>query len=68
MIYQSIKYKPISGKLNFQILYYKNKSGYIIGYKKIYNGIKVPIVQFKDCTRIWILPEETNKIYHKMSN
>nr|QCI04129.1 cytochrome b6-f complex subunit PetP [Antithamnionella ternifolia] len=64
MIYQSITYKPISNKINSQILYYKNKSGYIIGYKNIYNGNKVPIVQFKDFTRIWILPKEINKIYY----
>jgi len=60
MIYKSIRYKPISNKLNRRILYYKNKPAYIIGYKKIENGNKVLIAQFKDFTRIWILAEETN--------
>ena len=58
MIYKAIRFKQMPYYINTKILYYLNQTGYIVGYKKIYKNITVPIIEFKDFTRIWMLPNE----------
>lgn len=47
---------PIKTKL--KIINYINNKSYIVGYKKINSNYKVPIIEFKDYTRVWMLNNE----------
>nr|QCI04503.1 cytochrome b6-f complex subunit PetP [Antithamnion hubbsii] len=51
-------FQEISSQTNIKITQYIYQTGKIVGYKKIYNNMIVPLIQFKDLTRIWILPNE----------
>nr|YP_010204123.1 cytochrome b6-f complex subunit [Ahnfeltia fastigiata]UAT97692.1 cytochrome b6-f complex subunit [Ahnfeltia fastigiata]UAT97896.1 cytochrome b6-f complex subunit [Ahnfeltia fastigiata] len=58
IIGKSVKVKEINCNAPIKIIYYLGKRGKIKG-KKIIPGIcVVPIVEFEDYTRVWILPEE----------
>lgn len=41
------------------------KKPYLVGYKKVSNKNKVPIIQLTDNTRIWMLKKEI-KLYTKL--
>lgn len=53
-----VKIKEINSKTNLKIVHYLFKAGTIIGQKIIDKKYIVPIIEFKDYTRIWMFPEE----------
>lgn len=65
MLGQLIKIQKIHNHTNINIINYLYKNGIIVGKKIIYNKYILPIIQFEDCSRIWILPEELEFIKEK---
>jgi len=57
-MHKLVRFQEISSQTNIKITQYIYQTGKIVGYKKIYNNMIVPLIQFKDSTRIWILPNE----------
>lgn len=57
-MHKFVTFQEISSQTNIKITQYIYQTGKIVGYKKIYNNMIVPLIQFKDLTRIWILPNE----------
>uniref|UniRef100_UPI0030026984 cytochrome b6-f complex subunit PetP n=1 Tax=Anunuuluaehu liula TaxID=3049639 RepID=UPI0030026984 len=55
---KNVKIRQINSKTNLKIVHYLYKAGTIIGQKIIDKNYAVPIIEFKDYTRIWIFPEE----------
>nr|QCI08055.1 cytochrome b6-f complex subunit PetP [Plumaria plumosa] len=62
MIKKSISIKNIPIKVHYKIIKYIYKNITIVGYMNINHNIKIPIIEFQDYTRIWILPDEINQV------
>ena len=58
IMHKLVTFQEIPSQANIKITQYIYQSGKIVGYKKIYNNIIVTLIQFKDLTRIWMLPNE----------
>lgn len=65
MLGQLIKIQKIHSHTNINIINYLYKNGVIVGKKIIHNKYVLPIIQFEDYSRIWILPEELEFIKEK---
>nr|YP_009295650.1 conserved hypothetical plastid protein [Mastocarpus papillatus]AOL58134.1 conserved hypothetical plastid protein [Mastocarpus papillatus] len=59
---KNVKIKEINSKTNLKIVHYLCKTGTIIGKKRISSDYSVPIIEFKDYTRIWMLSKELESI------
>ncbi len=57
-MHKLVTFQEMPSQINIKIAQYIYQTGKIVGYKKIYNNMIVPLVQFQDLTRIWILPNE----------
>lgn len=53
-----VKVKEMNSKNNLKIVHYIYKVGTVVGKKIISCNYTVPIIEFEDYTRIWILPKE----------
>lgn len=53
-----VSISSIPSNIKITVAQYIYKKLYIVGYKKISNKNKVPIVQLADNTRIWMLKRE----------
>nr|YP_009392713.1 cytochrome b6-f complex subunit PetP [Bostrychia tenella]ARW61275.1 cytochrome b6-f complex subunit PetP [Bostrychia tenella] len=53
-----IRIHTIPNNIKVKVAQYIYKNLYIVGYKKISNKNKVPIIQLADNTRIWMLKKE----------
>nr|WCH56151.1 hypothetical protein [Calliblepharis sp.] len=54
----AIKIKKLNSNNNTKIVNFIYKTGIIAGTKKINNTFIVPIIEFKDHSRIWMLAQE----------
>ena len=58
IIGKKIKIKELNRKTDATIINYLHKNGIIKGKKNIHKNYSVPIIEFKDHTRIWMMPQE----------
>ncbi|CCP38144.1 cytochrome b6-f complex subunit petP (plastid) [Chondrus crispus] len=59
---KNVKIKEMNTKNNVKIVHYIDKVGTIVGKRIISCNDTVPIIEFEDCTRIWIFSKELEVI------
>ena len=55
---KNIKTKTLTHYTNTTIISYSYNNGIIVGKKRINSQLSVPIIEFIDSTRVWILKQE----------
>lgn len=60
---QNVKIKEMNSKNNLKIVNYIYKIGTVVGKRIISQNYTVPIIEFEDSTRIWVLPKEIDLIF-----
>ena len=55
---KTVRIIAINNKTNTNIIHYLHTTGIIVGYKIFNQQYLIPIIEFKDYTRIWMLTKE----------